>query len=235
MDTKKQTRFYQSISVLTFMQVGAVPQHLLPLLESFLPSLQKVLCSTVYEDSKFSALVESVDVLLFSGSDAALTQVMSRQHSVPTICIPRDPAAGLRRATIKHSSLQHFRWRHRMLGGVTNGSLQVGCQHIDFTNFKPPLRRTIKHILEFSARPKSCTDPPPFLHYKATDVVRMDALTQPVVYKSPHFCVTGWGVCKLSLGELGCAFDLPSRCVALVTEPTRILSHCISGIFAFSL
>jgi hypothetical protein len=111
-----------------------------------------------------------------------------------------------------------------MLGGVTNGSLQVGCSHIDFSTFRPPLRRTIKHILEFSARPKACVDPPPFLHYKASDVVRMDALTLPVVYKSPHFCVTGWGARELSLGELACAFDLPSHCAALVTEPAALKS-----------
>jgi hypothetical protein len=52
----------------------------------------------------------------------------------------------------------------------------------------------------------------------------MDALTQPVVYKSLHFCMTGWGARELSLGELACAFDLPSHCVALVTEPTLLKS-----------
>ena len=206
------------------MQLGTVHQSLLPLLESFLPPLQKVLISTDFEDSQFSDLVESVDVFLFSGSDAALTQVSSPQHSVPTLCIPREPVAALRRATIKNCGLQNHRWRHRMMGGVTNESLQVGCRHIDFSTFKPPLRRTIKHILEFSARPKSCTNPPSFLHYEATDVVRMDALTQPVVYKSPHFCVTGWGARELSLGELACAFDLPSHCVDLIPDPTLLKS-----------
>jgi hypothetical protein len=76
-------------------QLGDVPQPLLPLLESFLPSLQNVLSSTVFKECTFSTLVESVDVLLFSGSDAALMQVLSFKHSVPTICIPWEPAAVL--------------------------------------------------------------------------------------------------------------------------------------------
>ena len=119
--------------------VGGCSSAPITLLESFLPLLQKVLISTAFDDSKFSTLVESVDVLLFSGSDASLTQLPSFSYSVPTMCIPRDPTAALRRATLAKSGLHSHRWRHRMLGGVTNGSLQAGCRHINFSAFKPPL------------------------------------------------------------------------------------------------
>ena len=113
-----------------------------------------------------------------------------------------------------------------MLGGVTNGNLLVGCRNVDFSGFKPPLRWTIKHILEFSTRPASCAELPPFRHYKATDVVRMNELALPVVYKSPHFCHTGWGARPLSLGELSCAFDLPRHCVPVVEDPF-MLQHLL--------
>jgi hypothetical protein len=38
----------------------------------------------------------------------------------------------------------------------------------------------------------------------------LDTLSQPVVYKSPHFCNTGWGVRDLSLKEFVCSFGLAS-------------------------
>jgi hypothetical protein len=134
------------------------------------------------------------------------------------MCIPQRPGESLCQASTKAVGLQNHRWCYSMLGGVTNGSLQVGCRLVDFSSFCPPLRQSIKHILGLSARPKVCHHPPSFPHYEATEVVQLDALTCPVVYKSPHFCVTGWGSIMLSLAKLACAFDLPSHCSSLVTN-----------------
>jgi hypothetical protein len=50
----------------------------------------------------------------------------------------------------------------------------------------------------------------------------MNELSLPVVYKSPHFCHTGWGSRQLSLGELGCAFDLPGHCTELIVDPALL-------------
>jgi hypothetical protein len=200
------------------MQFGSTPKNLLPLLETFLPTLRDALVPASFEALHFATLLASVDVLLFSGSDSRMTQIMSFKSSVPTLCIPMSPQQGLKRSLLSASGLQSHRWRHRMLGGVTNGNLQVGCRKVDFSEFKPPLRRNIKHILDFGLRPKSCSASPALRHYQATDVVRMNELELPVVYKSPHFCRTGWGCRQLSVGELACAFDLPGHCVASVTD-----------------
>jgi hypothetical protein len=123
-----------------------------------------------------------------------------------------------------------FGFLELFLKGITNGSLNVGCRNVDFSAFKPPLRRNVKHILDFGLRPKECPPLPPFQHYQSTDVIRMTDLVLPVVYKSPHFCCTGWGTHSLSLGELACAFDLPSHCIGNLQE-----AAILSQLFPFKL
>jgi hypothetical protein len=211
-------------SQIHWMQFGSCPTNLLPLLEAFLPTLKSSLVHASFDASTFSQLLVSVDIMLFSGSDSALNQVSPFGTTVPTLCIPREPLVLLGRASLLAQGLTSHRWRHRMLGGVTNGSLNVACRNVDFSAFKPPLRRNIKHILDFGLRPKDCPPSPPFKHYQSTDVIRMNELTLPVVYKSPHFCRTGWGTRALSLGELACAYDLPSHCVDAISE-TALLSQ----------
>jgi hypothetical protein len=201
-----------------WMQFGSLPLNLVPLLEQFLPSLKHSIVPIDFDALHFATLVASVDVLLVSGSEATWTQISSFKPSIPSLFIPNGPKVGIRRLTLTAGGLKPHRWRHRMLGGVTNGNLSVGSCHVDFSNFKPPLRRNIKHILDFSERPKTSEASPATRHYQATDVVRMNELALPVVYKSPHFCWTGWGSRKLSLKELACAFDLPSHCVAAITD-----------------
>jgi hypothetical protein len=82
-----------------------------------------------------------------------------------------------------------------------------------------------KHILDFGLHPTSCPTSPAFRHYQATtDIVWMDELTLPVVYKSTHLCWIGWGSRQLSIGELACTFDLSSHCMTLVSD-TTVLSQ----------
>jgi hypothetical protein len=78
-------------------------------------------------------------------------------------------------------------------------------------------------------------------------VLCLSELALPVVYKSPHFCHTGWGSCKLSLLELACAFDLPSFLTLLIldvgirgrlfplklmTEPLQYVLHSLGSPLA---
>jgi hypothetical protein len=217
-------------SKIHWMQFDSSPPNLIPLLETFLVTLQDSLVPVTFEAIRFAALVASVDVLLFSGSEARMTQISSFKPPVPMICMSNAPLNVLRRPALSTAGLKLHRWRHRMLGGVTNGNLLVGCRNIDFSGFKPPLRRTVKHILEFSTRPESCQESPSFRHYKSTDVIRMNELSLPVVFKSPHFCRTGWGSRQLTLGELACAFDLPSHCVAAIDD-----SALLSQLFPLKL
>jgi hypothetical protein len=216
-----------------WMQFAPTPSHLLPLLETFLPTLRKSLAPVSFEALHFARLSASVDVVLFSGSEYRLTQITSFKTSVPIMCISGGPLTAFSCSLITSLGLKIHRWRHKMLGGVTNGNLLVGCRQVDFSEFRPPLRRNVKHILDFGSRPKSCVQTPSFRHYKATNVVRMNELALPVVYKSPHFCHTGWGSRQLSLGEIGKAFDLPGHCEALIVDtslfselfPLKLLSE----------
>jgi hypothetical protein len=100
--------------------------------------------------------------------------------------------------------------KHSLVGGVTNGSIPMGFLGFSLMGFKSPLCRQIHQILDFLLRLEACLAVPPFIHYPATAILRLDNILLPVVYKSPHFCHTGWGFCPLSLKELACSFDLPS-------------------------
>jgi hypothetical protein len=133
-------------SKIHWMQFDSSPPNLLLLLESFLAPLQNALVPATFEAIRFAALGASVGVLLFSGLEERLIQIASFKLPVPTICMSNDPSNTLRRPTLSAAGLELHRWRHRMLGGVTNGNLLVDCRHADFSGFKPPLRRTVKHI-----------------------------------------------------------------------------------------
>jgi hypothetical protein len=136
------------------MQFDSSPTNLLPLLELFLPTLQNALAPVAFEALHFAALVASVDVLLFSGSAARLTQISYFKLTVPIMCILNDPLDAFHRPQLSSAGLKLHRWCHRMLGGVTNGNLMIGCRNVDFSCFKPPLRRNVKHILDFGLRLK---------------------------------------------------------------------------------
>jgi hypothetical protein len=215
------------------MQFNFSPLNLLPLLESFLALLQNALVPATFETIRLATLGASVDVLLFSGSEERLIQIASYKLLVSTICMSNDPLNTLQRPTLSAAGLELHHWRHRMLGGVTDGILLMGCCHAGFSGFKPPLRRTVQHVLEFSTRHTSCEQSPAFRHYKSTDLVRMGDPLLPVVFKSPHFCRNGWGSRQLSSRELACAFDLQSHCVSLVPDvsllkklfPLKLLSE----------
>ena len=117
-----------------------------------------------------------------------------------------------------------------MLGGVTNGNLTMGFRGLSFASFKPPLRRSIKHVIDFGLRPSTCSENPSFNHSLGSDILRLADLALPVVYKSPHFCRTGWGSRKLALSEIACAFDLPSQSVSCLTD-----AGMLSALFPLKL
>jgi hypothetical protein len=211
-------------SSIRWMQFAPPPEGLSPLLKNFLPSLRSSLIPVTFEALLFPALLDSVDVLLVSSTDDMMRKILAFEHKVPTLCMPSKPGESLRHKTLAPQGFRLHRMHRRMLGGVTNGNLSLGFRGVSFATFKPPLRRTVKHVLDFRIRPVTCVEKPSFSHHASSDILRMAELTLPVVYKSPHFCRTGWGARKLDLPELACAFDLPSQSIPILTDSGMLVS-----------
>ena len=173
--------------------------------------------------------------MLVSCDDDTMQKILAFKHSVPTLCMPSKPGTGLRHQTLTSQGLRLQRMRHRMLGGVTNGNLTLGFRGLNFAFFGSPLRRSIKHVIDFGLRPDTCSEKPSFKHYLGLDILRMADLSMPVVYKSPHFCRTGWGSRKLALSELACALDLPSQLIPSLTHNGIISAFCFHSSFSTNL
>jgi hypothetical protein len=217
-------------SSIRWMQFDPSPEGLSSLLENFLPSLRNSLLPVTFDALRFSAVLDSVDVMLVSCDDDTMQKILAFKHSVPTLCMPSKPGTGLRHQTLTSQGLRLQRMRHRMLGGVTNGNLTLGFRGLNFAFFGSPLRRSIKHVIDFGLRPDTCSEKPSFKHYLGLDILRMADLSMPVLYKSPHFCRTGWGSRKLALSELACALDLPSQLI-----PSLMHNGILSALFPLKL
>ena len=109
-----------------WMQFDPPPEGLSPFLENFLPSLRDSLLPVSFDALRFSALLDSVDVMLVSCGDDTMQKHLAFKHTVPTLCMPSKPGEGLRHKTLTSQGLGLHRMRHRMLGGVTNGNLTLG-------------------------------------------------------------------------------------------------------------
>jgi hypothetical protein len=95
---------------------------------------------------------------------------------------------------------------------MTHFQSLLGTNLPQYSPERTPLRRTIKHILDYSIKPAWAKIP---LDHTGGILLRLDSklhperLTTPVVYHS-HFSATGWGSQALSTGEIGIVFGLPS-------------------------
>jgi hypothetical protein len=124
-------------SSIHWMQFDPPPEGLSSLLENFLPSFRNSLLPVTFDALRFSALLDSVDVMLVSCGDDTMQKILAFTHSLPTLCIPSKPGKGLRQQTLISQGLRLHRMRHRMLGGVTNGNLTLGFRGLSFASFRP--------------------------------------------------------------------------------------------------
>ena len=126
-------------SSIRWMQFDPPPEGLSSLLENFLPSLQDSLLPVSFDALRFSALLDSVDVMLVSCGKDTMQKILAFEHTVPTLCMPSKPGDGLRHQTLSAHGLSLHRMRHRMLGGITNGNLTLGFWGLSVKTFRPPL------------------------------------------------------------------------------------------------
>jgi hypothetical protein len=113
--------------------------------------------------------------------------------------------------------LTHVRWmsiRHTTVGGPTNFLSLVGLIGPTFLPKLTQLRRTIRSIFDFGARPHPCQPPSERSpsaapsHYTLDDILLTQHYTLPVKLPS-SFCASGWGVRRLTHSELSKAHGFP--------------------------
>jgi hypothetical protein len=107
----------------------------------------------------------------------------------------------------------HLRWqlvRHETFGGVTHFQTLMGSNIPDFEPTRTTLRRTLRHIIDYSLKPR-WSSPPSTRSQTLSLESRLHPgdLTREVCYHT-HFSATGWGTRSLSSDEIGIAFGWPS-------------------------
>ena len=93
-------------SSIRWMQFEPSPEGLSLLLENFLPSLRDSLVPVCFDALRFSALLDSVDVMLVSGGDDTMQKILAFKHTVLTLCVPSKPGEGLRHQTFVSHGLR---------------------------------------------------------------------------------------------------------------------------------
>jgi hypothetical protein len=205
------------------MQLGSYDPSLSSLVDSFLLRLKDLLHIVPFDPSFFSCKKSQIDIIFASGSDCTMQRLLPLVHHVPTLLIPGRPRDRHALSPLTSFGVQVIKIKHGLVGGVTNGSVRMGFLNSSLKGFKSPLRRRLRHVLDFGLRPESCDPDPSFPFCSAASTLSLDALDLPVVFKSPHFCRSGWGFRPLSLKELACAFDLPSSSHDAVVSPDLLL------------
>jgi hypothetical protein len=221
------------------MQLGSPDPLLEPLVNSFLHQMKGLLHPVSFDASFFSSLLSRVDVVLVSGSDETMQCVLPLVTQIPSLLIPTMPRARHDSATLALFGVKVLKIKHCLVGGATNGSVPLGFLGCSLAGFKSPFRRHLRHVLDFAVPPEACPALPSFPHYPATGALRLTELELPVVYKSPHFCRTGWGARPLNLKEFACSFDFPSPSHASMDElsifavlfPLKLLEAPLQHVF----
>lgn len=146
----------------------------------------------------------------------------------------------IRRRNVQFHS--HLRWtslRHDTFGGVTLFWGLVGSNIPGFEPIRTTLRCTIRHVLEYSLKPKWAS--PPGIGTAKTlspdNRLHPDDLLREVLYHS-HYSATGWGSRSLSADKIGIAFGWPawaqrcsSTCLATIPRvPIQVMDGCLRGI-----
>jgi hypothetical protein len=138
------------------------------------------------------------------------------------------------------NTLRWSRLRHDTFGGVTNFQAMLGANIPGFEPSRTTLRRIIRHVLDYTLKPKWA--PPPLLgepspHLSVNERLHPDDFTKSVLYHT-HYLATGWGSQQLSIGEVGIAFGWPAwaRKINLQLNPSfpsvpvQIMDGCLKGI-----
>jgi hypothetical protein len=129
---------------------------------------------------------------------------------------------------------------HHTFGGVTHFQAMLGTNIPNFVPVRMTLRRTLRHVLEYSIKPRWA--PAPSRDTSSTplrleDRLHPSDLNSEILYHT-HYSATGWGIRSLSPDEVGITFGWPawarksatSLLTAFPCVPLQILDGCLQSI-----
>lgn len=171
-------------------------------------------------------------IVLVSGSCKHFPKTLDRYSNFRIIFL-FDGHYGKRKLPV--SNLPLHRLRHVDVGGATTFTSLIGFHNISISPSTTPLRRSIKHFLDYSLRPASHTVDSHQSTFTPEHLLPVHCLSLPINY-STHFSSTGVGVRSLTPPELGLIFGLSSSMsygLPLQTfpfPPVQILEACLTPL-----
>ena len=176
----------------------------------------------VSQPSEYSEFISgpTPDILLGCGSTAYLLTNFPLAPGIPSIAL----ITGEGRSQRSPRGLGHgagWKWKritHASVGGATTGAYLIGFRGLDPPAVHSELRRTLRHVLDYSLRGMSYSAVRGLsIYYSENDRLRSRELERPIVYHS-SFSATGLCHRSLSSRELAMAFDLPTDITAGMGE-----------------
>jgi hypothetical protein len=134
----------------------------------------------------------------------------------------------------------NLRWsqlRHETFGGVTHFQTMLGTNIPNFEPSRTSLRRTIRHVLDYSLKPRWAHPPgPQDQSLTLNERLHPGDLQRQICYHT-HYSATGWGTRRLSLDEVGIAFGWPAWArnanqneAAFPCVPLQIMDGCLKSL-----
>jgi hypothetical protein len=124
--------------------------------------------------------------------------------------------------------------KHLNFRGATTFRTSFGSRNVALTPAKTTLRRTLAHITDFG---EPIYDTPEAAPYSSLDDHLQPDLLDRQVHCRTHRSHSGWGSRKLTVGELGIAFGMPSCIPHSVFSlqlfpfvPLQILDSILEGL-----
>ena len=133
-------------------------------------------------------------IVLVSGSCKHFPKTLDRYSNFRIIFL-FDGHYGKRKLPV--SNLPLHRLRHVDVGGATTFTSLIGFHNISISPSTTPLRRSIKHFLDYSLRPASHTVDSHQSTFTPEHLLPVHCLSLPINY-STHFSSTGVGVRSLT-------------------------------------
>jgi hypothetical protein len=135
--------------------LGSFDPSLDSLLDTFLHRMKGLLQPVPFDVGVFSSRLADIDVVLVSGSDLTMHRVLPLVKHTPTLLFPGRPKERHAKSTMASFGVSLVKIKHFLVGGVTNGSVFIGLLSTSLAGFKYPLQRYLRHVLDFSLRPRS--------------------------------------------------------------------------------
>jgi hypothetical protein len=182
-----------------------------------------------------SSIPPSNAILLVSGS-LALVKSWSLQVTNPVLLVLCNEHVWSKRVRFS-GNLRWSQLCHETFGGVTHFQTMLGTNIPNFERSRTSLHRTIRHVLDYSLKPRWAQPPGPHDPcLTLNERLHPGDLKRTICYHT-HYSATGWGSRSLSLDEVGIAFGWPAWArrtnqneAAFPYVPLQIMDGCLKSL-----